>query len=142
GGPSRDSTDAMAGISFSIPLQQRTGRGRLVKARADLDARRLQRKLRQEQIELEIRNLLVELNVSRELLILAAQEVEQSEIMSESERRRFDSGASDFFLVNIREETAANARVNLLQAEFEARIARASYDAATVNTERLGISQD
>ena len=110
GGPSRDATNAMAGFTFSFPLQQRKGRGRLIKAQADLDVRRVQQQLQEEQIELEIRNILVELNKSRELLMLAAQDVEQSEIMRESEVRRFESGASDFFLLNIREETAANAR--------------------------------
>ncbi|MCP5346150.1 MAG: TolC family protein [Pseudomonadales bacterium] len=139
GGRSRDSTDAMAGFTFSIPLQQRSARGRLISARADLETRQFQQQLREEQIELEIRNLLVDLNISRELLILADQEVQQSELMRDSERRRFASGASDFFLLNIREETATNARIRLLEAEFQARMARASYDAATVDTERLGL---
>ncbi len=142
GGPSRNATDTMAGFTFSLPLQQRSGRGRLVRARADLDARQMQQRLREEQIELEVRNLLVDLDVSRELLELAAQEVQQSEIMRASELRRFESGASDFFLLNIREETAANARVRMLEAALRARIARANYDAATVDTARLGITVD
>lgn len=141
GGPSRDSTDAMAGVTFSVPLQQRAGRGRLIRAQADLDATQFQQRLREDQIELEIRNLLVDLNISRDLLMLADQEVQQSEIMRDSEVRRFESGASDFFLLNIREETAANARIRLLEAELQARIARANYDAATVDVERLGIDE-
>lgn len=60
--------------------------------------------------------------------------------MRDSEVRRFESGASDFFLVNVREETAANARIRLLEAELTTRIARANYDAAVVDVERLGIS--
>jgi outer membrane protein TolC len=140
GGPSRDSTDTVVGFTFSVPLQQRTGRGRVMRSRAELEAKEQEQDFREEQIELEIRNLLVDLNVSRELLLLAAQEVQQSEIMRTSELRRFQSGASDFFLLNIREETAANARIKLLQAELATRIARANYDAATVDTGRLGIS--
>ena len=139
GGPSRDSGDTIVGFTFSVPLQQRTGKGRIMQSRAQLDAREQEQQFREDQIELEIRNLLVDLNVSRELLLLAAQDVQQSEIMRTSELRRFQSGASDFFLLNIREETAANARVNLLQAELATRIARANYDAATVDTDRLGI---
>ncbi|MEZ5491927.1 MAG: TolC family protein [Gammaproteobacteria bacterium] len=141
GGASRDGTNAMAGFTFSIPLQQRAGRGRLQRAQANLDARQQQQRLREDQIDLEIRNLLVDLNISRDLLMLADQEVQQSEIMRDSEQRRFDSGASDFFLLNIREETAANARIRLLEAELQARIARANYDAATVDVERLGIDE-
>ena len=140
GGPSRDSTDTVVGFTFSVPLQQRTGRGRIMQSRAKLDAREQEQRFREDQIELEIRNLLVDLNVSRELLLIAEQEVQQAEIMRRSELRRFESGASDFFLLNIREETAANARIALFQAELATRIARANYDAATVDTGRLGIT--
>jgi hypothetical protein len=74
------------------------------------------------------------------LMELAALEVDQSEIMRRAEVARFNSGASDFFLVNIREETAANARVRYFDAYRRTRIARANYDAATVNLGRLGIT--
>ena len=142
GGPSRDSTDTIVGFTFSVPLQRREGQGRLERSAAEIDAKRQQQRLREEQIEIEVRNLLVDLNVTRELLLLAAQEVQQSEILRASELRRFQSGASDFFLLNVREETAADARIKQLQAELELRIARANYDAATVNTDELGISTE
>jgi outer membrane protein TolC len=70
---------------------------------------------------------------------LARQDVELSETMRRAEVRRFEQGASDFFLVNIREETAANARIGYFEALQRTRVARANYDAATVNLERLGI---
>jgi hypothetical protein len=59
--------------------------------------------------------------------------------MRRAEVQRFESGASDFFLVNIREETAADARARYYEAYQRMRIARANYDAATVNLERLRI---
>ncbi|MEO1244322.1 MAG: TolC family protein [Pseudomonadota bacterium] len=139
GGVSRDSNDTIVGFTFSVPLQRRAERGRLMRSQAALEARRAEQRLTEEQIQLEVRNVLLDLRVSRDLLLLAAQEVQQSEIMRASELRRFQSGASDFFLVNVREETAADARIRLLQAELNTRIARANYDAATVDLERLGI---
>ncbi|MDJ0941538.1 MAG: TolC family protein [Woeseiaceae bacterium] len=142
GGPSRDSTDTIIGFTFSVPLQRREARGKLDRSRASLAAREYEQRMREEQIALEVRNLLVDLTVSRELLLLAAQEVQQSEIMRASELRRFQSGASDFFLLNIREEIAADARIKLLNAELATRIARANYDAATVDMARLGIRSE
>ena len=141
GGPSRDSTDTVVGFTFSVPLEQRAERGRLERSRAELDAKRAAAQLRREQIELEVRNLVLDIRFARELLALAAEEVRQSEIMRAAELRRFQSGASDFFLVNLREETAADARIRLNDAEYRIRLARANYDAATVNLERLGISE-
>ena len=141
GGISRDSNDTVIGFTFSVPLQRRAERGRLMRSQAALEARRAEQRLTEEQIQLEVRNVLLDLRVSRDLLLLAAQEVQQSEIMRASELRRFQSGASDFFLVNVREETAADARIRLLEAEFNTRIARANYDATTVDLGRLGIAQ-
>ena len=139
GGPSRDSTDTVVGVTFSVPLQRREARGKVDRSRAMLNAQRAEQQLREEQVTVEVRNLVVDLRVARELLSLAAQEVRQSELLRASELRRFDSGASDFFLVNLREEAAADARIKLLDAEYKTRVARANLDAATVNLERLGL---
>ncbi len=140
GGPSRPGTDAILGLTFSIPLQQRTARGRLAAAQAELQAAAYEQQLREDQIELEVRNILLELAFARQLQLLAEVGVQQSDIMRDSEIRRFESGASDFFLVNVREETAANARITLLEAELQTRVARADYDAAVVDLNRLGIT--
>ena len=142
GGASRDSTDTIIGFTFSVPLQRRRQLGRLDQSRAQLEAKQQEQRLISDQIEIQLRNLLLELRASSELLKLAEQDVAQSEIMRTSEVRRFESGASDFFLVNIREETAANARIKLYQAELATRVARGNYDAATVDLGRLGIQDE
>ncbi len=139
GGPSRDTTDTIVGFTFSVPLQQRAERGRLQRSQALLDARRAEQQLAEEQIQIELRNVLVDLRTSRDLLLLAEQEVQQSEIMRAAEQRRFASGASDFFLVNVREEVAADARIKMLQAELDTRVSRVNFDAATVDLDRLGL---
>lgn len=141
GGPSRDSTDTIIGLQFSVPLQRRTARGEIMQAQAEMEVQQAERQLREEQIEIEVRNILLQFRYARELLLLAEQEVQQSETMRLSELQRFESGASDFFLVNLREEQAANARVRFLEAELETRLARADYDAAVVDLKRLGISE-
>lgn len=140
GGPSRESTDTILGVEFSVPLQRRLAKGRLQRAEAEREAARQQRRRTQDQIEIEIRNILVELETARELAVLAQLEVEQSDRMTEAELSRFASGASDFFLVNVREETAADARVRAAQAAFRARVAQTDFDAAVMNLNRLGLS--
>jgi outer membrane protein TolC len=142
GGPSRDSANTLFGISFSVPLQQRAARGRIARDRAEVEALLQQEQLQQDQIGIELKNIVLEMQVANELSRLAAMEVSQAEAMADAEQRRFASGASDFFLVNLREETAANAQVRYYEADLARRIARANYDAATVNLERLGISDD
>ncbi len=140
GGPSRESTDTILGVEFSVPLQRRLAKGQLQRAAAEREAARQQRRQTQDQIEIEIRNILIELETARELADLAQLEVDQSDRMTEAERSRFASGASDFFLVNVREETAADARVREAQAVLRARVAQADFDAAVMNLDRLGLS--
>ena len=140
GGASRDGTDATVGFTFSVPLERRQARGRITQARAQLESLRQEQRRLEDQVEIELRNILIELEVAQQLMALAARDVELSETMRQAEVRRFEQGASDFFLVNIREETAANARITYFSALQRTRAAQANYDAATVNLPRLGIS--
>lgn len=142
GGPSRDETDTIIGFTFSLPFQQRSARGGLTRTRAELDAREYQRQAVEEQLAIELENILLDLSFAQALVQLAAEEVGQAVILRDAELRRFESGASDFFLVNVREETAADARVRFYTAALETRIARANYDAATMDLQRLGIQDE
>ena len=139
GGLSRDGTETIVGISFSVPLQQRSARGRIRQETAQIEAIRHRQRLREDQIAIEIENIIVNLNAAEAMLQLAADQVELTQRVREAEQRRFENGASDFFLVNIREESAANARIQYYAADLERHIARADYDAALVDLERLGL---
>jgi len=140
GGSSRDSTDNIVGLRFSVPFQRRNARGAIRKAEAERDALLQRRRQTGDQIEVEIRNILLDLDAGRVLTNLAAREVEQADIMQRAERERFASGASDFFLVNLREERAANARIRYYRAALDARVADANFSAATVDIEQLGLT--
>ncbi|EED31325.1 outer membrane component of multidrug efflux pump [gamma proteobacterium NOR5-3] len=142
GGASRDGTDAIVGFTFSVPLERRQAKGKITQARAELESLRQDKRRVEDQVEIELRNILLELETARELMDLAKQDVELSETMRRAEVRRFEQGASDFFLVNIREETAADARVRFYTAYQRTRVAQANFDAATVNLSRLGIDED
>ncbi len=139
GGVSRDETDIIIGLQFSIPFEQRAARGALAENEARLTALRQRERFIQDQMQLEVRNILLNLRTSQELLQLSIQEVEQAEILRDAERTRFKQGASDFFLVNIREQTAAEARIRYYFAGMQREIAQSNFDAAMVNLDKLGI---
>ena len=140
GGASRDSTDTIIGLEFSVPLERRQARGDLRAAEAKLEALRWEQQQTTEQMAIGLRNILLDLETARELLNLAEQEVEQSEALMRAEQKRFQSGASDFFLVNIREQAAADARKRLFEVHLQFQLARAAYQAATMNTQALGLA--
>ncbi len=141
GGASRDSTDTVVGLKFSVPIQRREARGKLRRAEAELEALEQRRRRAEDQLEVDLRNILLDLDTSAALVEIAAQEVDQSKMMELAERERFSSGASDFFLVNIREETAADARIRYYLAAVEARFAQANFSAIALDLRALGLER-
>lgn len=139
GGESFDSTDTVVGVTFTVPLQRREARGRLQRAEAELREIELRERRVADQISVEIDNILTNLNAALRLAGLAGSEVEQANAMVAAERRRFQLGAGDFFLVNIREERAADAQIREIRANLNGRLAEASYNAATMDLDALGL---
>lgn len=139
GGPGFDSTDTVVGLTFSVPLQRRTARGALQRAEAELRETELRQRRIADQITTEVGNILANLSAALRLSTLAEAEVTQANRMVQAERTRFRLGAGEFFLVNAREETAANAQINAIRADISGRLAEASYNAATMNLKALGL---
>ena len=139
GGPTFDSTDTVVGVTFSVPLQRREARGALQRAEAELRELELREQRIADQIEVELDNILVNLNAALRLAELAEDEVEQANAMVRAERKRLTLGAGDFFLVNLREESAADAQIRAIRANLTGRLAAASYSAATMNLGELGL---
>lgn len=139
GGPTFDSTDTVVGVIFTVPLQNREARGALRRAEAELRAAELREARIADEIEVELNNILANLEAAFELADLAQDEVVQAGAMVTAERRRFSLGAGDFFLVNLREETAADAQIRRIRADLGGRLATANYNAATMNLDELGL---
>ncbi|MBA4284222.1 MAG: multidrug transporter [Xanthomonadaceae bacterium] len=136
---SRTGTDAIVRLDVTIPIETRKARGQIDAAQARLSQLDLDRRLLEERIDIEIRTLANDLSAAFRFVDLATQEVEQADVLSRAERERFAEGASDFFLVNLREEAAANARVREIEAHLRYLGALADFYAATVQREPLGL---
>jgi len=131
--------ESKVGVAFSVPLQQRTARGRLGQTTAEIEGFQQRRRFLEDQIRTEIASLTIAARQSQRLLGIAIDEQDRAALMAAAERRRFQEGASDFFLVNIREEAAADAQVRRLDAAFRQIVAHADLAAATADLSRLGL---
>lgn len=139
GGASRTPAEAIVGLRFSVPLERRQARGRIAEANAEAEGLRLRRRLIEDQILVEVNGLAIQVDAAERLVTLAGDEAALASRMAEAERRRFRLGASDFLVVNLREESAADARLRQLDAEFRRASARAELVAATVDRTQLGL---
>lgn len=142
GGVSRDPAEGYVGLRFTLPLERRQARGRIDEARAEADALEARRRMLEDQILLEVNGLAVQVAAAERLVALAGDETRLADSMAEAERRRFALGASDFLVVNLREESAADARLRQIDAEYRRSAARAELIAATVDRVQLGLLQD
>ncbi|GFE74570.1 TolC family protein [Novosphingobium sp. TCA1] len=139
GGASRSGNDVRFGIKFSVPLEQRAARGKLMQTEAELDANRTRAQWLDEQIRAEVDGIGIALDAAVQLIALSEQEKQRADAMAVAERRRFDMGASDLFLVNTREETAANVALGLLDVRLKRIAASADLAAASGNSGALGL---
>lgn len=139
GGPSRTPAEAVVGFRFSIPLQNRAAKGKLAEARADIEALEARSRFLRDQIAVEVDGIGVALNAAERLAETAEQEFTLADRLAVAERRRFELGSSDFFLVNQREETATDAAVRLIEARGRIAAARADLAAATADRTALGL---
>ncbi|MFM7379106.1 MAG: TolC family protein [Erythrobacter sp.] len=137
--PTGDTTGASVGVTFTVPLQRREARGRLQRAEAELRETELRQRRIADQIATDLGNIIENLDAALKIADLADAEVKQANAMVQAERTRFRLGAGEFFLVNAREETAANARISAIRAQLAGRLAEASYNAATMNLKALGL---
>ena len=91
----------------------------------------------QNKLELELKQLILNVHTTQKLAQLAYEEAQQSKVMEVAERKRLNNGASDFFRLNIREETAANAQIKYLKATLTHHLALFDYYASTLNLDKL-----
>lgn len=139
GGRSRAGTETKVGVSFTLPLQRRVAKGRIDQTTAEIEAIRRRRQQTEEQIINAIDALAIDVQATEKLRTLAADEYERATTMAGAEARRFTLGASDFFLVNVREEAAADAGVRKLDAAYRQIVARAELAAAAADLRALGL---
>lgn len=140
GGPYYGELEAIVGFRFAFPLQNRAARGRVDQARAEIDALQARSRYLRDQIAVEVEGITTRVDAAIRLAEIAVQERQLAERLAQAERRRFELGSSDFFLVNQREETATDAQVRLIDAQARTATARAQLAAAVADRAALGLT--
>lgn len=104
-------------LQLSIPLQQNIGDGRVRAADARLEAIEEERRLLNDQIAVDIRTIAAVTHQTADEIRQLAGEVEAAEVMRRADAQRFSQGDVDFFLLNMREERLADAKLRKIYAQ-------------------------
>ena len=131
--------DLILQMSVEVPLATRQQRGQISGIRAKLDELEFDKQLIREKFETEVNKLVEVLEADIEFTDLTSRELSLAAELEEAEKVRFSEGASDFFLINLREQQTADARVryNLALEDYFTNLA--NYYAATAQVRQLGI---
>ncbi len=139
GGYSRTPLEMIVGVTFKIPLQNRKAKGKLAETQAKIDELTVKQRFLAEKIRAEVTAIGIEVDTARQLVDTTERESALAQRLASAERRRFDLGSSDFFLVNQREESATSAQVKLIEAHARIAAARAELAAVTADEDALGL---
>lgn len=124
-----------ASLNFEIPLQQRTAKGEIAKAKSMISKIKYEEKLLRETIKVRVKQSQISINNIVEMSDNLTQEIDLSLKLEKAEKTRFTRGGSDFFLINMREQNTATAKISSVinrgnylkeKAKYEAEIF--SYD--------------
>lgn len=141
GGSSRTPLEVIVGVTFKVPLQNRKAKGKLAETQAKIDELSVKQRYLAEKIRAEVGTIGIEVDTAGQLVDTSGRERSLAQELATAERRRFQLGSSDFFLVNQREESATNAEVKLIEARARVAAARAELAAATADEDALGLNQ-
>lgn len=119
-----------ATLSFALPLQMRGARGAIAGAEAGLDALSAEARFTRDKIEADVRDAHSAVRAAHESVTLARESAEVATAVADAERARFELGATQLFVVNLREEGAAAASALLVDAEASLHIAHADWRGA------------
>ena len=116
-------------ITFEIPIERNLGKGKIAKANAKIRSLQYQLNFSRDQLRASALQLKNKINTQVQKIGNSIQEVKLAEILQKAEVKKFERGASDFFVINIREQNTADAKVKLIKANLEYQKNLAEYEA-------------
>ncbi|MDI9819819.1 MULTISPECIES: TolC family protein [unclassified Legionella] len=113
---------AMMGLTLKFPLYQREAKGKLISAQNELQEIHTEIKFLYERLKNELSKLFLGIKLYHQQVFLLEKELNLAHQLQAAETKKFNAGDSSLFLVNQREQAAAqvelnwnNARIKLLE---------------------------
>ena len=130
GPDSRGQSNNYVGLDFSIPLQQREARGKTAQYESKLKSIKYEQQLVEEKIRAELEQLKIQISSIVEMHQNLVEEAKLADLLENSEREKFKHGASNFFLVNLREQDTAASKAAVIEMYEKYQDALADYKMA------------
>lgn len=122
-----------ASLVLNVPIRNKTQEGKIDGANAKNNKLDAQEVFLRERIGADIKNISSFLEMTKERVILSSREVELSKEIETAEWKRFQMGEGTLILVNIREQTTAEARIREIDSLSDHKKAYVNFKAATMD---------
>lgn len=130
GRPYKNDTEFRIGLTFELPLRRRTAIGREAAANNALRGLDINARFIRDRIRNAVRNAEQQAQYANERLTMLQLEVQRAIQVEEGERIKARAGDSNLLLVNIREQSTADARARVIEALADFHRARADLHVA------------
>lgn len=133
GSKTRVGQENRIGLKFEFPLERRAAYGKRSQARAK--SMRVQKKLQlsRESLKVETTQIFNLMNASLRSLHLSKNEIELAQKLRKAEQVKFLNGASDFFILNLREQNLLDAELKNIKSYLIYHYALADFEQLTLD---------
>ena len=139
GSETRRGNDVIVSLDVKYPLRRRKAQGQIDEARANIRSLQQERRLLVDQLDAQVLGIAEQIVADVRFATITSSDVIAAQRLEEAERVKFNEGASDLLVVNLREERAAGARIRSIDARLAYFRALADYYIATADLTALGI---
>ncbi|PJE18241.1 MAG: multidrug transporter [Legionella sp.] len=108
----------LVGISFKFPLCQREAKGKLLSTTSELQQIKTKRKFIYEKLSNQLANLFIAIRMYTQQINLLSHSLRLARKVEHGEIKKFHEGDSNLFLVNQREQTTTQVRLDLINAKI------------------------
>lgn len=126
----RGQTNNYVKAELEMPIQRRQAKGRVAASESKIKVIKYEEQLLGDKVKAEIDQIKNSLNYTSNIIKNTSEEVSLCKALEEAERERFKNGNSDFFLINMREQETARAKINQLVTYEKYKDFNADYKAA------------
>lgn len=126
GPKSLQQTETQIGLQFSMPLGRRQAKAELGSAAQKVNALRYRYQAVEEALERDLAIASRNWHYNKQIASMQDKQAQLAESLFEQEKKRFNIGASDLFMLNSREASAINSRLSAVKAHID--VLRASLE--------------
>jgi outer membrane protein TolC len=114
-------------LNLEIPIERRKIESDLAISKVKLKQIKFKQRMFQDNFFNHFRTLQLRIHADQKMLDTIKNEVSYAIELERAERIKFDRGASDYFVLNLREQNTVDAQIKRIQTTLDLTIARAFY---------------